>query len=462
MDTNLCKGGYVAKIEKDAPEPEEDFNALLKERGLSRRSFIKSTSAWTAAVMLPPLCIPSAAKAAASPDNDTFVYVGNFAAKPSSWETPPTAGKGFGIFRYNQKTGELQLIQSAVLDRISVGATCLDAKRNILYCNDERMTHAGSGDDKGSGGLVYALAINPKTGDLTEINHRPSHGSLPSYPAVDATGKYLIVSHHTGNTPVSKMVKDASGKYRSVFEYDDVPTVLFRLNDDGSIGDPCDAYMHSGNGPDPEQTHPRIHSVMMSPSGNLFAACDKGGDRLFFFRINRKTEKLEVCGGEGYKTFSGSLPRYSVFHPTRPYFYMNHEVKPVISAFRYDEDGKLEFIHAVDVLPEDSKVDRTVTQSDIRIHPSGKYLYDLIRGLDVVSVLAVKETTGRIERIQTVKLDGTGPRGCAISPDGMFLYAATATSQKVVVWAIGEDGKVSPTGKNVSQPSPGNVTFFRA
>jgi 6-phosphogluconolactonase len=389
-----------------------------------------------------------------------FVYVGNRTSKPSSWETKPTTGKGFGVFRYNAKTGELELIKSAVFDTISIGATCLDSKHNILYAVDEIMTQPGY--LKGGGGQVYAFAIDPETGDLTEINHQPSYGSLPDYVAVDPTGKYLIVVNHTGNTPVTKTVKDASGKYRIVLEYDDATTVLYRLNNDGSIGDPLDIYTHSGNGPDPEQSHPRIHSVMASPSGNLFAVCDKGSDQLFFFRINRKTEKLEVCGGKAYKSFPGSLPRYSVFHPTLPYFYMNHEGKPIISAFRYNEDGKLDFIHTINVLPEDVKVDLTAMQSDIRIHPSGKHLYTLIRGLDMISVFVIEEKTGEIERIQTVTLDGTGPRGCAVSPDGRFILIAALTSQQILVWAIGEDGKVSPTTKSVSQLNPGNVTFFPA
>jgi 6-phosphogluconolactonase len=459
MITNLFEGGHMEKIEKDAHGPKEECSSLLEERGISRRSFIKSASVMAAAVMVPPLFKPSVAKAAAMSGSDTFVYVGCWQPQPSNWASPPTSEKGFGVFKYNPKTGDLELINT-LYDKVSVGQTCLDSKRNILYCVDERMVHFESGERR-SGSLIYAFAINPKTGDLTEINRRPSLGSLPSYVAVDATGKYLIVTHHTGNTPINKTIKDASGKYSSVYEYDGVATILFRLNNDGSIGDACDAYMHTGDGPDAQQTHPRVHSVMMSPSGNLFAVCDKGGDKLFFFRINRATDKLEVCGGEPYKSFTGSAPRYSVFHPTRPFFYMNHEIKPVISAFRYDEAGKLGFIHAVDVLPEGTKFDRTTMSSDIRIHPSGKYLYDLIRGLNLISVFAIKEN-GEIERIQTVNLDGKGPRGCAVSADGRFILIALLDDQKVVVWAIGEDGKVTPTGKSVTQPNPGNVTFFPA
>lgn len=101
-------------------------------------------------------------------------------------------------------------------------------------------------------------------------------------------------------------------------------------------------------------------------------------------------------------------------------------------------------------------------QSDLRIHPSGKYLYGLVCGLDVVSVLAISEKTGQIERIQTIKLEGGGPRGCAVSPDGRFLHVALTSIHKVVVLAIGEDGKVASTGESVSQPSPVNVTFFPA
>jgi len=55
---------HMEKIEKDLPEPREDFLAVLKERGVSRRDFIKWTSAMTAALMLPPMFRPMVAKAA--------------------------------------------------------------------------------------------------------------------------------------------------------------------------------------------------------------------------------------------------------------------------------------------------------------------------------------------------------------------------------------------------------------
>lgn len=383
---------------------------------------------------------------------NTFAYIGNWDVRKSAPQN------GFGICRYDTETGELQLLNSVFPD-ISVGAACLDSRRNVLYCTDECTTLPGY--FLGGGGQVYAFAIDPETGDLTELNHQPSYGTLPSYVAVDATGKYLITTHHTDRVPITKVAQDTSGKYRIELEYDDATVVLFPLHDDGSIGDPCDIYKHSGNGgPLARQTHPQLHSVVMSPTGKLFAVCDKGNDEILFFRINHKIAKLELCGGKGFKTIPGSSPRYSVFHPTRPFLFVNHETRAVISAFRYDQDGKLEPICAVNPLPEGCEDDPDMKQSDIRIHPSGKYLYNLIRGINAVSVFAINEETGDLDKVQTVTLDGTGPRGCAISPDGRFMLIAALTSNEVLVWAIGEDGKLSPTlCKKISQPNPGTVTF---
>lgn len=55
---------HLEQIEKDLPEPKEDLQELLKDRGFSRRDFMKWTSAMTAALMLPPVFRPMVAKAA--------------------------------------------------------------------------------------------------------------------------------------------------------------------------------------------------------------------------------------------------------------------------------------------------------------------------------------------------------------------------------------------------------------
>jgi len=55
---------HMEEIEKTLPPPKEELHQLLKDRGFSRRDFIKWTSAMTAALMLPPIFRPMVAKAA--------------------------------------------------------------------------------------------------------------------------------------------------------------------------------------------------------------------------------------------------------------------------------------------------------------------------------------------------------------------------------------------------------------
>lgn len=55
---------HMEQVEKDLPEPKEDLHELLKDRGFSRRDFMKWTSVMTAALMLPPIFRPMVAKAA--------------------------------------------------------------------------------------------------------------------------------------------------------------------------------------------------------------------------------------------------------------------------------------------------------------------------------------------------------------------------------------------------------------
>lgn len=55
---------HLDKMDRELPPSVEDFGTLLKERGISRRSFLKWTSVMTGALMLPPVFKPMVARAA--------------------------------------------------------------------------------------------------------------------------------------------------------------------------------------------------------------------------------------------------------------------------------------------------------------------------------------------------------------------------------------------------------------
>jgi 6-phosphogluconolactonase (cycloisomerase 2 family) len=98
--------------------------------------------------------------------------------------------------------------------------------------------------------------------------------------------------------------------------------------------------------------------------------------------------------------------------------------------------------------------------SEIKVHPSGRHVYTLVRGIVSASVFEIDQDTGALKLIQTFKLEGSNPRSCSISPDGRFMLVAMILSAEVLVLSIGEDGKLSSTGHKAAQPHPANITFL--
>jgi 6-phosphogluconolactonase len=373
------------------------------------------------------------------------------------WDMHNASGKGNGfvICRYDGSTGALELPRPA-FPNITVGAACFDARRNVLYCTNESANLPGY--FLGGGGQVYALAIDPATGELAELNHLPSFGCQPSSLALDQRGDHLVVTHHTGRVPVTHVRRSPAGRYEIELVYDDATTVLFPLQPNGAIDEPCYIHTHSGNGgPLARQTHPQLHSVTRAPAADLFLVCDKGNDQLVMFRINRAVAELEACAS--VHTVPGSSPRYSAFHPTLPFLFVNHETKAVVSSFHYTPDGHMEPLCVVSSLADGCPDHAEIRQSDLVIHPSGRHLYSLLRGIDAVSVFAIDQAKGTLERVATLTLNGVGPRGCQFSPDGRFLYVATLTSGEVLTWSADEDGGLAPTPHKLKVPNAASITF---
>ncbi len=130
-----------------------------------------------------------------------------------------------------------------------------------------------------------------------------------------------------------------------------------------------------------------------------------------------------------------------------------------INAFRYDaESGKLEIVQTIGTLPENFDGDNTT--AEIRVHPSGKYLYASNRGHDSIAAYAVDPDMGMLTLIGHTSSGGETPRNFNIDPGGEYLLAANQKTNNVVVLRINpETGALSTTGHAVSISSPVCVVF---
>ncbi|MBS6645637.1 MAG: beta-propeller fold lactonase family protein, partial [Clostridiaceae bacterium] len=267
-------------------------------------------------------------------------------------------------------------------------------------------------------------------------------------------------ANHGGNGMITKTRLHSDGTYSLCREYDEANITLFPLNVDGSISSPSHIIRLTGNGPRKSQKSSHPHSIMASPDGKIFIVCDFGADRIYSFTIDRQKNILKTA--YEYKVPAGSAPRYSAFHPKKPYFFVNNEVRPYVESFLYAENGTFEKVDELYVLPDNAVPDQLPLISDIRIHPTGKYLYNLSRTYNTVTVIGINETTGKMKILQLLELTGDFPKGCNISPDGSYLYIAMKKSGEVLLCRIAENGLLTLSDLRFPVQNAANITFYES
>jgi 6-phosphogluconolactonase len=172
--------------------------------------------------------------------------------------------------------------------------------------------------------------------------------------------------------------------------------------------------------------------VNFDPSNRFVVVCDKGADRIYTFHVDAGSRTL--IDRKVFTTAPGTSPRHSAFHPRLPYVFIIHERESSIASYRYDGAGNLELIHTVATIP--SGYSERNSPADIRVHPSGRFVYGSNRGHDSVAIFRLDETTGHLDSVGIVPSGGATPRGINLDPSGQFLYAANQGSDNVVVFAV--------------------------
>ncbi len=398
-----------------------------------------------------------------------YAYVGN-------WNFHP-ADKGISCFRFFPEDGSLELIET-IMPEVAAGQLWLHPEKPILYAVNE----TGDLDGKmGGGGYVLSFRIDEETGKLTFLNRIESLCTEPCYVVVDHPCRHVLVSQHADPFYVTKVVKHADGTWGNEIIMEDAGLLLVALNEDGSLGAIQDVYITKSNGGlgregkkliDPVTGHVQLtrvisrqHSVMPSPSGNLYVVCDKGMDRVYTFGIDEENNELKLL--DCYQDDQGVFPRYSAFHPTLPVLYTNNERKCEVHVFSYDDrSGKLEILQKVGLLKPEYQGREYATKcrpmggQDILANPNGKVVYCTVEGGDnLIVTLKIKED-GRLELLQNIDCEGVMPRGICLSPDGRFLLSGNLTSGDITVFAVDEEGLLTYTGKKVPAVSPSAIRIY--
>ncbi len=363
----------------------------------------------------------------ASGKGEMLVYFGTYTDEKS---------KGVYVSRLDLASGALTPPELAA-ETPNPSYLAVHPNGNFLYAANEVRSFEGK-----EAGSVSAFAIDRKTGKLTPLNQQSAVGRGPVYVIVDKTGRNVLVSNYGGGN-----------------------VAVLPIGADGMLK-PASAFIqHTGSSVNPQrQSAPRAHSINLDP-GNRFAyAADLGLDKVLIYRFDADKGSLVPNDPPFVAVAPGAGPRHFAFHPSGRFAYVINEINVTLTAFRADpERGALTEVETVSTLPPNQSVQTGFSAADVRVHPSGKFLYGSNRGHDSIVVFAIDEKSGRLTRLQNDSTQGSTPRGFGIDPTGAYLLAANQRSDSVVVFRIDQrTGRIAPTGQKLEVGAPACVKFVVA
>jgi len=342
-----------------------------------------------------------------------------------------TYGEGVYGSRFDTATGTLEPLQ--LMGKVK-NPSWVTADKNFkhLYAVGEL-----EGKKEGS---VTSFSIDRQSGKLTTLNTVTSGGIAPCHASVDASGKTLVVANYT------------TGEVSA-----------FPIQHDGSLGERTSLEKATGSSVNKErQEGPHAHEAVISADNKRVYVPDLGLDQIRVYRLDASAGKITpdtpaVVKGEG-----GLGPRHLAFRPDGKFAYVINELQPKVSVYSHDAaNGTLHFVESVATIPADFTAENS--GAEVRVHPSGKFVYTSNRGHDSIQVYAIDKEKGTLQQVQVVKTGGQEPRGFALDPTGHYLLVGNQKSDSLSIFKVdGETGKLTATEQKYDVPTPVDVLFVPA
>lgn len=258
---------------------------------------------------------------------------------------------------------------------------------------------------------ISSFRIDQRTGDLSLIGTVPLPTD-PCYLGIDRKGRFLLSAYYEG---------------RGV--------AVHPIGDDGAVADPPIERRDTARG---------AHCFQTDPS-NRFAfvphIAGRGPNAIWQFRFDEETGHLTPNSPAKVVPDEPVGPRHYCFHPFRGVVYFSNEQGCSVTAYRFDPStGTLSAMQTVSTLP--SGYDGKNSCAQIRMHPSGRFLYAPNRGHNSIACFAVDASTGLLTPTGHAAAEPV-PRAFNLDADGNFLYAAGLESGRLTAFRIdGDTGRL--------------------
>jgi 6-phosphogluconolactonase len=349
-------------------------------------------------------------------DTDTVdVWLGTSSRKPSQ-----------GLYHCMLNTAKGTLTDPVLVAEISgPGFLAMHPQHPCLYA-------VGTLDGKPSV-AAYTVAGTLQMAALKPLNSLEIGDGGAAHVAVDATGQMLLTAQYGGGS-----------------------TAAFALNNDGSLKQRTELIKHDGHSKAVPQRQDRSHAHWcgFSPDNRFAFVPDLGLDKVIIYRADVAQAKLEPHGFG--QLAPGSGPRHMKFHTTGPWIYVLHELDLKVTVFDYNaEAGTMTAIQTIETVPQaELAKEQAKSCSEIRVHPSGRFVYAANRGHDSITVFRVDPSTGKLTFVEREHIRGATPRNFNLDPSGRWMLAAGQDSHTLASFEVDQEtGELAYNRSVVHAPS---------
>ncbi len=292
---------------------------------------------------------------------------------------------------------------------------------------------------------VLTYAIDGKTGALTQKATAPLPDSM-AYVSTDRSGRFLFTASYGGDK-----------------------VAVSPIGADGLVTAEAIQVLPTGR---------NAHSILADRTNRFVYSANLGANQVLQFAFDAKTGKLTPLDPPAVKPEPGHGPRHLAFSRDNKFLYVLNELSGHVTQYAIDgTKGTLKLIDSVPSVPPElgmkwgqpqapvgaapaaaaPKPDEKppIWAADLRLTPSGKFLYTTERNTDKIALFTVAPHTGKLTYVTNFATERQ-PRGINIDPSGHFLVASGEKSDRLSIYRIDQaTGKLSeptryPVGKGAN------------
>ncbi|MGB7327961.1 MAG: lactonase family protein [Rubripirellula sp.] len=342
----------------------------------------------------------------------------------------------------------------------------------------------GTGSSPKSEG-VYHCTLNTHTGKLTNPT-LAAEMKGPGFLAMHPSGKLvyavggldgkqvvaaytiegdklsLVNSLEIGDGGAAHVSVDPTGKMLLTAQYGGGSVAAFSLNEDGSLKERTALIKHEGgSGVVPRrQDASHAHWTGFSPDNRFAFVPDLGLDKVVIYKVDLENATITP---HGYgKVPAGGGPRHMKFHPSGKFVFVLNELSLSVTVFDYNaETGTMTPKQTIPTVSKQLLAkEQFKSCSEIRVHPSGQFVFAANRGHDTVTVFRVNQSSGQLSVIEVENARAVTPRNINLDPTGNWLLAAGQDSHTLASFNVdGSTGELTYNQSVVFAPSAICVLF---